>query len=113
MDVVDAIAALPVFNAGGAATNLPLQNYTAQNAADNEPVTDDHLIRVTAIVVIDAAADTASGLMPAENTLIDAPADPPPVISGGGGGGGAFGLISLLALFVASIARTRSMQLRR
>lgn len=112
MDVVDAIAALPVFNAGGALSTLPLQNYTVQNADDGVPVTDDHLIRVTAIVVIDAAADTASGLSPAENTLIDAPS-PPPVSDGGGGGGGAAGFVSLSGLLAAVLARVFGFTARR
>ena len=112
LDVVDAIAALPVFDAGGALETLPLQNYTAQNAQDGVPVTDDHLIRVTAIVVIDGATDTASGLSPAQNTLIDAASAPPPT-SDGGGGGGAAGIASLLALLAAALARCAGVTLRR
>jgi peptidyl-prolyl cis-trans isomerase A (cyclophilin A) len=107
MDVVDAVAALPVFDAGGALSSLPLQDYTAQNAADGVPVTDDHLVRVTAIVVIDAAADTADGLSPVENTLIDevsAPA-PAPTSGGGGGGGGVTGPASVLFVLVLAFAR--------
>jgi peptidyl-prolyl cis-trans isomerase A (cyclophilin A) len=60
MDVIDAIAALPRFNAGGALNTLPLQNYTAQDATNGVPVTDTHLIRVTAIIPIDLAVDTAA-----------------------------------------------------
>jgi peptidyl-prolyl cis-trans isomerase A (cyclophilin A) len=115
MDVVDAIAALPVFDAGGALNSLPLRDYTAQNASDGVPVTDDHLVRVTAIVVIDAAADTAAGLAPVENTLIDdVPAPAPPTSSGdGGGGGGALGFASLFLLLTTAFARQASFVARR
>jgi len=114
MDVVDAIAALPVFNAGGALSTLPLRNYTSQDASDGKPVTDENLVLVTAIVVIDAAADTAAGLTPAENTLIDdVPAPAPPPSSGGGGGGGAVGLASLMLLLTAAFARRGAFAARR
>ena len=115
IEVVDAIAALPVFNAdGGVLSTLPLQSYSSQDAADGEPITDVHLIRVTAIVVTDAATDTASGLSPAENTLIDAAPEPTPQPSGGGGGGGgATDLASLLMLLAAALARVSGISLRR
>jgi len=106
MDVVNAINALPVFNFGGALESVPLQNYTAQNAADLVPVTDAHLIRVTAIVVLDGAVDTAAGLTPVENTLIDSPPEQPPVADGGGGGG-ATGPMSLLLLGLLYMIRRR------
>jgi len=115
MDVVDAVAALPVFDAGGALSTLPLRNYTSQDASDGKPVTDENLVRVTAIVVIDAATDTAAGLSPAENTLIDgvpAPA-PPPSSGGGGGGGGAVGLARLLLLLASAFARRGAFTARR
>jgi cyclophilin family peptidyl-prolyl cis-trans isomerase len=114
MEIVDAIAALPVFNADGPLSSLPLQNYTAQNADDGVAVTDEHLVLVTAIVVIDAAADTAAGLSPAENTLIDPPASPPPVSDGGGGGGGgSTGLVSLVFLLGVFFARRGRVRVRR
>jgi peptidyl-prolyl cis-trans isomerase A (cyclophilin A) len=111
MDVVDAIATLPVFDAGGALATLPLQNYTAQDATNGVDVTDDHLVRVTAVVIIDAAVDTAAGLSPVENTLIDPAPAPAPTLSGGGGGGGAISVWSLLLLALA-LARSRRAVLR-
>jgi peptidyl-prolyl cis-trans isomerase A (cyclophilin A) len=115
MDVVDAVAALPVFDAGGALSSLPLQDYTAQNAADGVPVTDDHLVLVTAIVVIDAAADTADGLSPVENTLIDEVSAPPPAptFGDGGGGGGVTGPASVLGVLVLTFARRVVVTARR
>jgi cyclophilin family peptidyl-prolyl cis-trans isomerase len=91
MDVVNAIAALPRFNFGGAFTDLPLQNYTPP--ADYDA---NNLIIITRIIVTDSMADSAglAGLNPTPNTLINAPAPPPPATSGGGGGS-----LSFFALF--------------
>jgi peptidyl-prolyl cis-trans isomerase A (cyclophilin A) len=72
-------------------------------------VTDRHLMLVTAIVVLDAAADTAATLSPMANTLISAP----PPSSGGGGGGGSTGLAFVLALGVLNVLRrTRRLRAR-
>jgi hypothetical protein len=70
-------------------------------------ITDRHLVLVTAIVVLDGAANTAAGLSPVPNTLINAPPATPPPASSGGGGGGAMGLGSLLALGLLGILRRR------
>jgi peptidyl-prolyl cis-trans isomerase A (cyclophilin A) len=109
MDVLDAINALPKFNFGSAFDTIPLRDYTQQNAADDVDITDRHLVLVTAIVVIDGAANTAAGLSPVPNTLIDAPPPTPPAApsGGGGGGGGAMGFGSLLALGVLGMLRRR------
>jgi hypothetical protein len=98
-----------VFNFGGAFDSMPLRDYTAQNATDGVEVTDRRLMLVTAIVVLDAAADTAATLSPMANTLISAP----PPSSGGGGGGGSTGLAFVLALGVLNVLRrTRRLRAR-
>lgn len=79
MDVVDQIAALDRFNFGGAFGELPLSNYTSTDAANNVDPTDNNLVIVTDIVVVDATVITNPNLNPARNTLIN---------SGGGGGNG-------------------------
>lgn len=86
MAVVDAIAALPRSDLGGALTDLPLQNFNG-----SDPVDNTHLIIVTAIIVTDTTVDSAgvAGLNPPLTT-----ATPPP----SGGGGGALNIFSLLAL---------------
>ena len=86
MDVIDAIENLPLFDFGGALTSIPLRDYTAQNQTDGVEVTDQHLVLITAIVVLDAALDTAVNLSPVENTLIDQSSPNTPSLSSGGGG---------------------------
>jgi peptidyl-prolyl cis-trans isomerase A (cyclophilin A) len=107
MDVLDAINALPKFNFGSSFDTIPLRDYTTQNATDGVEITDRHLVLVTAIVVIDGAANTAAGLSPVANTLINQPTTPPAAPSGGGGGGGAMGFGSLLMLGLLGILRRR------
>lgn len=96
MDVVDAIADLPRFNAGGAFAALPLRDYTSEDATDGVDITDEHLVIVTNIVVLNAAVDTAADLDPALNT--SAEPDPDNDSGGGDSGGGSLGLFNLLLL---------------
>jgi peptidyl-prolyl cis-trans isomerase A (cyclophilin A) len=94
MQVVDAIAALTRLNAGGAFSELPIQNYTQADVDNDEPITEDQLVIISDVVVTDTAVDTAANLNPAVNTLINS--------SNGGGesgsGGGSIGWLLLLGL---------------
>jgi peptidyl-prolyl cis-trans isomerase A (cyclophilin A) len=107
MDVLYAINALPRFAFASPFDAIPLRDFTAQDAAADVEITDRHLVIVTAIVVLDGAVDTAAGLSPVANTLIDQPPATPPAanVGGGGGGGGAMGLGSLLLLGLLSSLR--------
>jgi cyclophilin family peptidyl-prolyl cis-trans isomerase len=96
MAIVDAIAALSKFNMGGAFTAIPLRNYTATDNTNKVPVTDDHLMLIENIVVLNADPDTAASLNPTKNTLINKKDDD---------GGGSMGLISLLMLGVLALGR--------
>jgi peptidyl-prolyl cis-trans isomerase A (cyclophilin A) len=107
MEVLDAINAVPRFAFSSPFDSIPLRDYTTQNATDDVEITDRHLVIVTAIVVLDGAADTAAGLSPAANTLINQATTTPPATNSGGGGGGAMGLGSLLLLGLLSILRLR------
>ena len=102
MAVLDALAALPTYNFGGALTDLPLQNYTATDFGNGVPADNTHLIIVTAISVFDTTIDTAAGLNPALSTA----SDPNPGSSGnGGGGGGSLGLFALFGLSALGVVR--------
>lgn len=98
MDVVDAIAALPRYNFGGATQELPLRNYTQTDFNNNVTVDDTHLVIISAVVVSDSTVDSAAGLNPPVNTAT--PTNPPPTLGGDSGGGGHFGFAGLIALLL-------------
>jgi cyclophilin family peptidyl-prolyl cis-trans isomerase len=104
MAVVDAIAAVNRFNMGGAFTAIPLRNYTTADATAGTPPTENNLMLIQKVIVLDSNVDSAASLTPARNTLISAP----PATgdnSGDGGGGGSTGLASLLALGLLVLGR--------
>lgn len=68
MEILQAIAELPRFNLGGAASEMPLRNYTSADADADTAVTEEHLVLIESVVVVDARADTAAGLNPVQNT---------------------------------------------
>lgn len=111
MDVIDAIAALPVYNFSGATAELPLRNYTATDFANGVDPNDTHFVIISAVVVTDTTVDSAAGLNPTPNTLILTPPAPPPTV-GGGGGGGSFGWLSLLALLAVRPSMRRARRAR-
>jgi peptidyl-prolyl cis-trans isomerase A (cyclophilin A) len=94
MNIVNAIAALNRFNMGTPFNTIPLIDYTAQNALDNVPVDADNFVTVTDIVILDENPNTAAGLNPPKNTLINKKDDD----SGGSMNILFLGLLSLLAL---------------
>lgn len=108
MDVVDAIAALPTYDFGGAFTDLPLRNYTQTDFTNNVTVDDTHLVIIGAVVVSDTTVDTAAGLNPPLSTAGQTPAPtvPPPTTSPGGGSG-SLGILGLLGLLMAVGRRIR------
>ena len=96
MAIVDAIAALNRFNMDGGKVleSIPLRNYTTTDSSNNVPITDEHLMLIENIVVLNADPDTAANLNPTKNTLIKK-----------NDGGGSMGLISLLMLGVLALGR--------
>lgn len=106
MEVVEAIAELPRFNLGGVYKHLPLRNYTADDAEADEPVTPDHLVSITAIVVLDASPDTAADLAPVPNTLIDE-------VDKDTGNSSSGGLSGWVLFLLASLGVTRLLRSRR
>ena len=110
MDVVDAIANVTVRNKGGAFGSLPLRDYSDDDHSNNVDPDADNFILVSAITVIDAAADTAADASPTPNTLIDTPAPTTPSTgdSSGGGGGGSIEILLLALLGCGLRVRRRS-----
>jgi peptidyl-prolyl cis-trans isomerase A (cyclophilin A) len=98
MDVIDAIAALPIYDFTTPTDNLPLRNYTANDFTNNVPVDGTHLVIVNAVIVSDTAVDSAAGLNPPLNTANAGGGAPPPPAPATGSGGGSFGVFGLIAL---------------
>jgi cyclophilin family peptidyl-prolyl cis-trans isomerase len=102
MAIVDSMAALAIFNMGGAASNIPLRKYTAEDASKNVAVTDANLVMIQHIVILNESTDTAANLNPVKNTSSSSSAGGN---SSGGGGGGSIGWLSLLMLLTLGTMR--------
>ena len=115
MAIIDAMAALKRFNKGGATNEIPLRNYTLEDHTGSVTVTDDHLVMIQSVVVLDASPDTADGLNPVKNTLAGTGGNPNnpgnPGNSGGSGGGGSMNLLAILGF--GMLALMRGLILRR
>ena len=107
MDVVDAIAALPVYDFGGVTSETPMRNYSQQDYDNFVDPDENNFVMINAIVVIDTTVDTAAGLNPPLNTASNPPPAPPAPPTSSGGGGGSFGVLSLLGLTLAVRRRIR------
>ncbi|MDO3381983.1 peptidylprolyl isomerase [Gilvimarinus algae] len=113
MAIVDAIAKLKFGNFSGddflgdfPLENMPIRNYSQEDYDDKLAVTEDHIVLIQNIVVLDASPDTADGLSPKLTTKSNSGGDGGNS-GGGGGGGGSFGLFGLLALAGASLFKLK------
>jgi peptidyl-prolyl cis-trans isomerase A (cyclophilin A) len=102
MQVVDAIAALSVL--GGEPNfvfkEIPLRNYTAEDLTNRVDLTDDNLVVIFDIVIIDPIVATNTNLNPTLNTSLSQP-----TTAGNSGGGGSVFWLTLMVVC--------SMQVRR
>lgn len=100
MAIVDAMAALNIFNMGAntAFTETPLRNYTATDATNGVAITDKNLVLILGVVVLDANVDSAANLTPAKTTYTPSTNGGSSSGGGSGGGGGSMDFISLLLL---------------
>ena len=93
METVDAIADLPVYNLNnGSLSETPLQDYSENDATNEEPITLDNFVKIESITVTNANQDTAAELNPPLSTY-------EPSESSSGGGSFGVGFAALLALF--------------
>jgi peptidyl-prolyl cis-trans isomerase A (cyclophilin A) len=99
MDVIEAIASLPIYDFNAPVNSLPLRDYTQADFDALVPIDETNLVIVTAIIVSDSTVDSAAGLNPPLNT---SNVPPPDTGGGGGGGGGSFGLFGLFSLLLLS-----------
>lgn len=102
LEILDEMAKLKRFNMGGAATSIPLRDYTAADAAAGKTVTADNLVMIESIVVIDDRPDTAAGLSPVAN---EAQVDAPVQEGNNSSSGGAVNFLLLLLLPLAWLRR--------
>lgn len=72
MEVVMAIANLPTYSFNGI-QGLPLQNYTANDRANNAPLSNANVVTIESVTVVDARPNSAAGLNPRPNTLLPEP----------------------------------------
>lgn len=111
MAIVDAMAALNIFNLGSntAFTDIPLRNYTSANATNNVAITDKNLVMILNVVVLDANVDTAANLNPAKTTYTPSSGGGSSSggnsSSGGGSGGGSLNLWGLIFLAGLTLLR--------
>lgn len=86
------------------ATSIPLHDYTATDLNNNVEITDDHLVIITDIVLIDANTVTNPALTPIPNTLINpTPTPNPSEPNSGGSGGGSLGYLLLIGLIITAL----------
>ncbi|MFC3123106.1 peptidylprolyl isomerase [Agaribacter flavus] len=106
MEVVDAIAALPIFSQGGVFSELPVRNFTQADANNGVAVGGDNLVIVTDIVIVNDVVDSNPDITPIENTRINPPSPPPTTGNdGGGSSGGSIPLFAVSSLFFAAVLR--------
>lgn len=103
LEILDEIAKLKRFNMGGAATSIPLRDYTAADAAAGRTVTPDNLVMIESIVVVDDRPDTAASLSPVPN---EAQVTPPTDVEGdSGSSSGSMNFLVLLLLPLVLLRR--------
>ena len=98
MQVADEIAGLAIIKYSRPFDELPIRNYTQSDLDNKVAVTDDNLVIVSDVVVIDSAVVTHPEIVPVANTLINNPGNGGG--SGSGSGGGSFAWLSLLVIMV-------------
>lgn len=70
MEVVDALAKIKVLRFGGAFSELPVRDYDEEDGRAGVRVTDEHLVMIHNIVILDHDTNSAADLKPVPNTLI-------------------------------------------
>lgn len=92
MDIIDAIEDIDTFS------SVPLRNYTTDDANNAVEPTEENLVIINSVSIIDSTANTLGDVIPTATT----------VIPSSGGGGGSTGIFFIIALFGLSVLRLRS-----
>jgi cyclophilin family peptidyl-prolyl cis-trans isomerase len=108
MAIIDAMAELRRGNFSSEAflnisalDEMPVRDYSQEDYNDKLLPTEDHIVLIQNIVVLDASVDTAADLDPMPTTRDDSEPDN----GGDSGGGGSVSWLMLLGLLGAGIAR--------
>ena len=105
MEIVDAIAALPLFDLGVPANRIPLRDYTADDLTNGVTIDESNLVIITAVIVTDSTVDSAAGLNPPPNMATKRPPRPIFVESGSGGPGSTNPLFLFVMVLVGLLGR--------
>ncbi|UTF61327.1 peptidylprolyl isomerase [Gilvimarinus sp. DA14] len=116
MAIIDAIADLKFGNFSGEDflgdfpfDNMPVRDYSQDDYDNTLPVTEEHIVLIQNIVVLDASEDTADDLNPKLSTKDDnSGGDGGSGDSGGGGSTGLLGLLALAGLGVRKLFKARA-----
>jgi len=100
MEIVDAIAALPN-QLNASFSGVPLRNYSSSDATAQRAVTQDNLVLIESITVVNSEVNTAASLTPKANTAVVQQQ------SSGRSSGGAFGFVLLGFAALLAFARRR------
>ena len=87
MDVADDIASL------GKLDSLPLRNYTQEDLDNGVEITDQHLVMITSVTIVDNNIDTLNGETPVATSAK----------ASSSGGGGSTSIITLLIIALFSL----------
>ncbi|VUD51962.1 Peptidyl-prolyl cis-trans isomerase A [Thalassocella blandensis] len=101
MEVVDSINDYTQFSLGNF-SDFPLVDYTVEDAQNDVPITDENLVVVQSVVIIDASDDTADGHN--LNVIVERPDQGNDTSSEGAG---SFNWLSLSLLGLLALARRK------
>jgi len=97
MTAIDAIAAIPRCNFGGAFTEIPMPNYVCTDSGAGA----ENFVTIVSVTVTDSTENSAASLSPVMNTSLDQQPPPIPTIdndTGSGGGSTSWLILSLLGI---------------
>lgn len=78
MAILDTMAELRRVNAGGPLSHLPVRNFAQGDPIEELTLDEHHLLMIHAVVVLDAAPDTAANLSPEPSMPAPEPVAPQP-----------------------------------
>jgi len=103
MAIIEAIAATPRCNLGGAFNEIPMPNYVCTDGGAGA----ENFVTIISVTISDSTVNSASSLTPVMNTSYQEPVVTPPTQSKKSSGGGSTSWFMLTLLGVFSLCRKR------